>query len=194
MAVLKNQRISCKARSPLRKSGFSHSGLSVLVLTESVQIDASIFFTSLPATALRPRLSPATGQFKELTPHRPRGEPRPLQRTSLPAAATSSPDRTTLCRAGWEGTISKVPGASARMSQGPSFLHLVLFPAVPALAPATSPPPALRPSALSRGAVPESGVLPSSESFPPQHLRVEDAEHRPGLRRELGRRVLRCSR
>lgn len=154
MAVLKNRRISCKAGSPLHKSGFSHGRLVCPCADGTVQIDASIFFTSLPATALRPRPSPATGRFKELTPRRPRSEPRC---TSWPATATSSLDRTTLCQASWEGTILKVPGASAGMSGGPSFLPLALCPALPALAPAMSPrlPSAPQPGpagrSLSRG-------------------------------------------
>lgn len=39
----------------------------------------------------------------------------------------------------------------------------------------------------------QPAVLPSSQPLPPQHLRVENAEYCPGLRRELRRRVFRRS-
>lgn len=61
---------------------------------------------------------------------------------------------------------------------------------LPSLPPASSGQP-LGPSSPVGG---HSEVLPSSESFPPQHLGVEDAEYRQGLGRELRRRVLRCAR
>lgn len=79
------------------------------------------------------------------------------------------------------------------MSWGPrpSFIHALPEPTRQDLAPGTTP---ACPSAPPCQMVGQPGVLPSSEPFPPQHLGMEDAEHRPGLRRELRRRVLRCSR
>lgn len=42
-----------------------------------------------------------------------------------------------------------------------------------------------RPSAPPCQGAGQPGVLLCSESFPPQHLGMEDAEYRPGLGREL---------
>ena len=111
----------------------------------------------------------------------------------IPSYFLSSLGHNYLVPGGLGGIILNIPGASTEMGQGHCAPHSsLLSQTLLALLQHHQPLLAfclLSPAQLAGQPV----VLPSSQPFPPQHLRVEDAEYRPGLRRELRRRVLRRS-